>query len=494
MQQMDGATMAAMLKSRFGDSVKVSPDTEQVELTEEQLAEINSNAAADEQEGWWKNSTYDIVSRAGYLLGVPLRIFENEFSPMMMEIYEELQKNREARIIRNLCILRTAILQKFKKINHAIYYDLKNLYSLPEYIPQDALKELSELGINIIKANYQLQNYLIDLNNHIKNHIGNTRTVFPTWIDFNYIRDLFIMHRGTTADGCKAATAEYYNYFNCYPYHVYMNWGPKDLGNLLLNDEKFVKWLYEENQDLFTDLSKVTDISDNTRSAIHDFIMNSDSVIFVVDCENSNAYRLYAAISSLSEQARRRVGKIMLYNDVHTSSTWKILNRLTTIPIEHIMVERVLENKSLVDIKMSAGICREHYKNDVSAFIVAASDSDYWGVIQEIPEAQFLVMYENEKCSSSLKNELSERGIFFCALDDFNTSDATIRELALRYEMEDYLRQHMQVNVNEMLETAITNTRMEMTSVEESQFRKKYIKPMRLSVADDGTASIVLGG
>ena len=49
MQQMDGATMAAMLKSRFGDSVKVSPDTEQVELTEEQLAEINSNAAADEQ-------------------------------------------------------------------------------------------------------------------------------------------------------------------------------------------------------------------------------------------------------------------------------------------------------------------------------------------------------------------------------------------------------------------------------------------------------------
>ena len=152
MQQMDGATMAAMLKSRFGDSVKVSPDTEQVELTEEQLAEINSNAAADEQEGWWKNSTYDIVSRAGYLLGVPLRIFENEFSPMMMEIYEELQKNREARIIRNLCILRTAILQKFKKINHAIYYDLKNLYSLPEYIPQDALKELSELGINIIKA------------------------------------------------------------------------------------------------------------------------------------------------------------------------------------------------------------------------------------------------------------------------------------------------------------------------------------------------------
>ena len=43
--------MAAMLKSRFGDSVKVSPDTEQVELTEEQLAEINSNAA-DEQEGW----------------------------------------------------------------------------------------------------------------------------------------------------------------------------------------------------------------------------------------------------------------------------------------------------------------------------------------------------------------------------------------------------------------------------------------------------------
>ena len=57
-----------------------------------------------------------------------------------------------------------------------------------------------------------------------------------------------------------------------------------------------------------------------------------------------------------------------------------------------------------------------------------------------------------------------------------------------------YLRQLMQVNVNQLLETAITNTRIEMTSVEESQSRKKYIKPMRLSVAADGTASIMLGG
>ena len=152
-----------------------------------------------------------------------------------------------------------------------------------------------------------------------------------------------------------------------------------------------------------------------------------------------------------------------------------------------------MEAKSQVDVRMAAGVCREHYKNGVSSFILAASDSDYWGLIQEMPDAKFLVMYEYEKCSPSLKAELAQRGIFFCALNDFNTSDARIRELALLYEMEDYLAEHMSVNVKEMFETAITNTRIDMTEIETAQFRRKYIQPMRLSVAEDGTATIVLG-
>lgn len=84
-------------------------------------------------------STYFLIPKVAYLLGVPLRIFENEHEPPKLEIYEELDRNRHARIIRNLCRLRTAIEQNFKAVNTGMKWDLKNLHSLPELIPQECI-------------------------------------------------------------------------------------------------------------------------------------------------------------------------------------------------------------------------------------------------------------------------------------------------------------------------------------------------------------------
>lgn len=62
----------------------------------------------------FENSTYTVVSKVAYLIGVPKRIFENEHEPPKMEWYEKLSVNKNARIVRNLSILRTAIEQNFK--------------------------------------------------------------------------------------------------------------------------------------------------------------------------------------------------------------------------------------------------------------------------------------------------------------------------------------------------------------------------------------------
>lgn len=64
----------------------------------------------------FENSTYTVVSKVAYLIGVPKRIFENEHEPPQMEWYEKLSVNKNARIVRNLSILRTAIEQNFKNI------------------------------------------------------------------------------------------------------------------------------------------------------------------------------------------------------------------------------------------------------------------------------------------------------------------------------------------------------------------------------------------
>jgi len=53
-------------------------------------------------------------------------------------------------------MIRTAIGQNYQRINSQMYYDVKNLHSLPELIPQSCLRELVVDGIELEKANYKL--------------------------------------------------------------------------------------------------------------------------------------------------------------------------------------------------------------------------------------------------------------------------------------------------------------------------------------------------
>lgn len=65
----------------------------------------------------YRDSTYSIVSKVAYLIGVPKRIFENQHEPPQLEIFQQLENDKNARIIRHLCIIRTAIERNFKYIN-----------------------------------------------------------------------------------------------------------------------------------------------------------------------------------------------------------------------------------------------------------------------------------------------------------------------------------------------------------------------------------------
>ena len=62
----------------------------------------------------YKDSTYVVISKVAYLIGVPKRLFENEHEPPQLEVFQQLENDKNARIIRNLCIIRTAIERNFK--------------------------------------------------------------------------------------------------------------------------------------------------------------------------------------------------------------------------------------------------------------------------------------------------------------------------------------------------------------------------------------------
>lgn len=189
-----------------------------------------------------------------------------------------------------------------------------------------------------------------------------------------------------------------------------------------------------------------------------------------------------------------KITKIILYDDVHTTTAWSILDQFTDIPIEHIVIDRVKENKSLVDITLTTGTCREYYQNNIESFILVSSDSDYWALIRAMPELRFLVMVESSKCGPDIKNALVNAGITYCYLDDFCTGNSNeIKIAALLNEIHKEIGKIPLPNVDEMLARAFIATRAEMTEGEEKQFYNKYIKGMRLVIADTGDLSIELG-
>ena len=151
------------------------------------------------------------------------------------------------------------------------------------------------------------------------------------------------------------------------------------------------------------------------------------------------------------------------------------------------MIERVKQNKSLVDVMLISRTCQEHYKNNVDSFIIVSSDSDYWGLISSLNEARFLVMIEREGCGPDLKNALVNAGIFYCYIDDFysgNTED--IKHSALFKEMYRYIDNTVRLNINEMFDEALRATRIEMSAAEKKQFMSQYIKTMSMTIAENG--------
>jgi hypothetical protein len=456
------------------DNAELAMDTETDEQLDEKIA--------------YKDSTYEIVSKVAYLIGVPVRMFENEHEPPKLEVYERLSQDKAARIVRNLCIIRTAIERNFRHINGAIATEYRSILTMPEYVPAESMNQLSVDGVNFIKkSSRKLCQHIIELNRLISDRINNCKKFFPLWLNWDYVRELFIMPDGLKEDGTKEAADLYYSGLRYYPYQMYINWKPTDSGNILYNDKKFVTLLYQWHNDYFTEYSKVSDAGSYIKGSIYEFIESSQKVVIVADCENSDPYKLCATLHNLDAQYTQKINSIILFDDVHTASAWRILDSFTRIPVEHMMIERVKPNKSLVDIMLTARACQEHYKNDVDSFIIVSSDSDYWGLISSLPDARFLVMVERENCGTDLKNAMTNAGIFYCYIDDFYSGNAEdIKLSALFKEMYRYIDGAVNLNVNTMFHEALRATRIEMGSSEQSQFISKYIKTMQMSINENG--------
>ena len=106
------------------------------------------------------------------------------------------------------------------------------------------------------------------------------------------------------------------------------------------------------------------------------------------------------------------------------------------------------------------------YRNESDSFVIVSSDSDYRGLISSLPDAVFLVMIEREKRGPGMKAALAEM---------YRWIDNSVR-----------------LNVNDMFDAALRNTRIEMSQAERRQFFDKYIRSMSLRIDEEGNVSVEL--
>lgn len=83
-----------------------------------------------------------------------------------------------------------------------------------------------------------------------------------------------------------------------------------------------------------------------------------------------------------------------MYDDYHTTIVWDYIETLIDIPVEHIETKRITDMKSLVDIQMAVGVSAAHYRDGVDSFILCSSDSDFWELTKDLPDAYIQALNE----------------------------------------------------------------------------------------------------
>ena len=445
----------------------------------------------------------EIVSRIAFLIGIEDRYFgvgqsENMNPQFYRSVFDEMNQDKEARIVRNLCRLRTRLQRNFKAIFTEMNSDIKNLDSIPDLVPQDALKSLENDGIQFVRARRRLDEYIVDVHNYLLPHVPNCQKFLPEWIKWPYVRNLFFINKGNTIEGNKEAARSYSEYRDLYPYQAFINWIPDESdGNILRDDAKFLPILYERNRDRFYDMSKVTEAGDAALTDPEDFFARAGRVIIAVDCENADPCKVIGIMKDLDAKGMiDKVAKILLVDDEHTSSQWRALRRNENLPLEYYLTDRVKDEKSAVDVALTIKFYREiaeskAAENPIDSAIIISSDCDFWPLIELTPEIKFLVMLEYDNCSQAYYQRLQNNDIPFFYIDEFFMSGniELKTEIVLQEVINEIEENHLsKLNLFSVINRALSKLDLKMNEAEITQFLEKYITSMTIGFAKNGSA------
>ena len=458
-------------------------DLKDMDLDDEILEDYSDKSS-------FSNYSKSIAIKIAYLLGVR-QDFIFTIDESAEDIFNELTGNMDATIIRALNNLRSNIILNFKRISRTIRIsanDYQPIYKID--ILENDFKTLKKYNIEITTGRQDLNEYLERINTEIQRHIDFVSTLFPDWIEFKHIKFMFNM----PTNKIKEESEKYQSNQNYYPYKRYFYWRkPIESGNILISDVKLLYLIYQNDKAYFQDADRVVDASDNVKNNINHFINNGNKIQIFVDGENCDPYRLAAMFDSLKGYEIQKIDKVIVYYDeLNSSKAWLQLKFFTyNVEVETIAVERIKEDKSLVDHKLVAGVSKAVYKDDVDSIILASSDSDFWSVIEDV-DANYLVLLEKTKCGSDFKSLLWNNNIFYCYLDKFMTPEKDkFFDIVFKKELEKVIANSFVLpNAEQIFREALTQTRASLSSTARDHLYNTAMNNLKLVLNSNGTFSI----
>ena len=401
-----------------------------------------------------------------YLIGVPSQYIDN-FDTHNKGIMAETRK---------LCSLRSLIIANFPDINE----QFRNYVQLADIsMTARLVADLAKYDIEIVNAG-SLSRNVMELNELIDARIEKIALGFKG-VPQEWIQELFHMPNGDKVDGVRAAVRKYRQYKNFYPYQKYINWSfaetPEDKRskNIFGNDRELHELLAEMHRDKTVQLM--------------DFIGTAKDVVVVVDCENSDAQRLYDSLAFM----KRFLRKIILVDDTHTNLMWDELvreYRNKGIRVEHDELPRLKEQKSLVDLRMVAKTCEEYYKNHVEHFILVTSDSDIWALISSLPDADIMVLAERCKSGDLLLEALIQNHTPFVFMEDITEESTLLMDRIMRKEIEKQMSRSY-IDVRRIVTTAAQRLNLYLDKETIDLYTSETLGEI-IPVEDIGTGRIIV--
>lgn len=206
-------------------------------------------------------STHTICSAVGYLIGVRRRNFmdDDELVWMQRSVYERLDKNPACRAVRNLCLIRAAIMRSFGEACSAVKGMSYSAF-LSKYTNQtDVMSRLYWDGCSLPSPSptVDMNEYLMHINRKLGENLERLRRL-PEFegIKFDYIKKALLYPGGLKKDQIESIQFSKKDVRKTYPFECYLNLEMPRKGNILDGDDGFVELLYQQNRDTVPDIGR----------------------------------------------------------------------------------------------------------------------------------------------------------------------------------------------------------------------------------------------